>query len=176
MDCSVFEDGEFRLRHCLILSFLALFCITHCQSDCVRRCGLDPVEVDLKRYKKQRAELSQETNELMSRVDEFEDKVFVNQRAALDLLRADLTERTSVFARKFAGIRVETDVVREVYEKELEGYKNLAKAYRVLQNAFETNDASSIRKGLKLREKGLRLVRGAEMELNKLERKYWRHP
>ncbi len=176
MGCLAFEVGGFRLRHCLILSFMALFCMAQCQSDCVRRCGLDPVEVDLKRYKKQREELSQETSELMARVDEFEDKVFVNQRAALDLLRADLTERASLFARKFAGISVETDVVREVYEKELEGYKNLAKAYRVLQNAFETNDASSIREGLELREKGLRLVKGSEIELNKLERKYWRHP
>lgn len=159
--------------HFALMAGLAVTSVS-CHTDCVSRCGLDPVEVDLKRFKAQRRELRGERRALMQRVDEFEDKVFVNQRAALDLLRADLTERSARFVRAFAGVEIETETVGKVYRKELTGYEKLASAYSTLQTAFETNDASMIRKGLKLREEGLRLIKGANAQRNKLERKYWR--
>lgn len=168
------EERSFTRAHPYFLLFLFFAFSAHCRSDCVRRCGLDPIEVDLNRFKTQKAGISEETKMLKARVDEFEDKVFVNQRAALDLLRVDLVSRSAEYVRKFARMEIKTDVVKEIYEKELNGYKKLAEAYRILQNAFETNDSSLIRKGLSLREKGLHLVRGAEIDLNKLERKYWR--
>lgn len=145
-----------------------------CHSDCVSRCGLDPVEVDLKRFKKQRRQINPHRRALMARVKEFEDKVFVNQRAALDLLRADLTDRAASFAKKFAGMEIETQTVGKVYRRELKGYEKLAEAYSILQTAFETNDAALIRKGLRLRKEGLRAIKGAAMARNKLERKYWK--
>ncbi len=172
MVCSVYEGRAFSCRHLFSVLIVLFFFSAHCRSDCVTRCGLDPIEVDLNRFKKQKAEIAQDTRDLMARVEEFEDKVFVNQRAALDLLRVDLVSRSSEYVRKLAGMEIKTDVVKDIFEKELKGYEKLALAYRILENAFENNDAAMIRKGLALREKGLHLVKGAETELNELERKY----
>jgi hypothetical protein len=170
------QVGYKPTRRVLVVFWMLLSTAASCRSDCVSRCGLDPVEEDLKRFKAQRRELHAQRGKLMQRVREFEDKVFVNQRAALDLLRTDLTQRAARFVRKFAGVEIETRTVGRVYKKELNGYEKLARAYSVLQTAFETNDAELIRKGLHLRKEGLLMLEGAEEARDRLERKYWRNP
>ena len=151
-----------------------LFFVSGCQADCVRRCHLDPVEQDLNRWKSQRAKLGPERTKLISRVKEFEDKVFVNQKAALDLLKADLTHRCTRFALKLSEIKVKTRTVGRVHKKELKGFRRLAESYRILQTAFEVEDAKGIRRGLSIRQQALRLIRGAEQGKKKLERQYFR--
>ena len=145
-----------------------------CQADCVRRCQLDPVEQDLNRWKSQRAALAEQRRELMQRVREFDDKVFVNQKAALDLLRADLAKRCADFVKRLRAVKVGTAAVHRAHRLELDGFAKLAESYSILQSAFETENASGIRRGLKTRQRALRLIRGAEVARQKLERKYWR--
>lgn len=128
----------------------------------------------MKRLKSQRAALAKQRRELMERVREFEDKVFVNQKAAYDLLRADLARRCTDFAERLKAVKVRTAPVRRAHRLELNGFAKLAQSYSILQTAFETENASGIRRGLRTRQRALRLIRGAEVARQKLERKYWR--
>ena len=162
-------------RHWLkgILVMVAAW-MTGCQADCVQRCQLDPVEQDLKRWKAQRASLAKHRRKLMERVREFEGKVFVNQKAALDLLKDDLTSRCEKFVGRLKAVRVKTTTVGRVHRRELKGFSRLAESYRILQQAFEGENPSGIKKGLAIRREALRLIRGAELAGQKLERKYIR--
>ena len=121
---------------------MVLSWITGCQADCVQRCHLDPVEQDLKRWKEQRAALAKDRRRLMERVREFEGKVFVNQKAALDLLKDDLTSRCEKFVGRLKAVRVKTTTVGRVHRRELRGFSRLTDSYRILQKAFEGEDPS----------------------------------
>ena len=146
-----------------------------CRS-CVHRFELDPVEADVRRLEEQRARLAPERRELAERIQEFRDKVYVNQHAALDLLKLDLTERTRRFVARLRKIRVRTRPVRRVWRRELEAYEELAEAFSILQQAFQDEDNDRIRRGLALYERGLKDLESSRLALQRLRRKFSRRP
>lgn len=164
----------FRGAYSILVTAVLVSGWVGCGVDCARKCHLDPVERDVDRWKSQLSALATQRRELMQRVREFEDKVFVNQKAALDLLKADLAERCSKFVRRLAAVEVETVPVRRVHKREVEGFRNLARSYAILQSAFENENAHGIRRGLQIRRDALVKIRGAELARLKLERKYTR--
>ncbi len=140
--------------------------------DCVRRFELDPVAVDLRQFEKQRGALAHERKMLMERIAEFQDKVYVNQQAAADLLRLDLLERTRRYLHAYRKIQVHSKPVRRIYVRELQAIKTLETAYRTLLPALDKQDAPGIRKGLKLDEQAIRRLRAAKLALQRLHRKF----
>lgn len=167
------ESGSHSIRAiaaaCLVMS------LPGCFGRCVQRCQLDPVEQDLNRFKEERAKLSKEHRKLSARIKEFEDKVFVNQPATLDLLKADLTRRCRQFVARLSAIKVKTKTVGKILRTEVQGYQELARAYAMLQDAFEREDNSKIREGLKMRQKAMQLIEKARSHRLELRRKYTRH-
>ena len=140
--------------------------------DCVRRFELDPVVSDLKTFEKQRAALAKQRKMLMDRIAEFQDKVYVNQKAAADLLRLDLLARTRRYLAAYRKIKVRTRSVRRVYHKELGALETLEKAYSTLLPALDKHDSPGIRRGLKLDEQAIRQLKAADLALQRLHRKF----
>jgi len=143
-----------------------------CSRGCVRSCDLDPVESDLRHFLKQREDMADQRRGLLARMKEFDDKVFVNQEAAADLLRADLVARADAFAKRYGHMTVKSRSVKRVYRKELAGYRTLARAYHILLDGLSTRNSAKIRKGLRLKDQGTRQMKGAALALQKLERKF----
>ncbi len=140
--------------------------------DCVRRFELDPVIADLHRFDKQRAALSSQRKILMDRISEFQDKIYVNQKAAADLLRLDLLARTRRYLKAYRKIRVRTRPVRRIYRKELDAIETLEKAYRILLPALDSRDSDQIRVGLRLNDLARRELRAAKLAYQKFHRKF----
>ena len=154
------------------LSVLFLTTAPACSRGCVRSCDLDPVESDLRHFLSQRNDLADKRRALSARMKEFDDKVFVNQEAAADLLRTDLVARTDAFAKRYRQVSVKSRSVTRVYRRELAGYQTLARAYHILLDGLSSRNPAKIRKGLRLKDQGARQIKGAVLALQKLERKF----
>lgn len=153
---------------------MAVACL--CAASCAKlaRCQMDKVRADVLHYEEQCGPLAKQERELSGRIDELEGKIFTNQKAGVDLLKAVLVRATHAYADKLAAIQVRSDLLRPLHRKKVIAYKRLAQAYEQLMAAYPRADFDAIRRGLKLRERAMRDRAAAELQLARLIRKYKR--
>ncbi len=149
----------------------ALLFLPGCKT-CVRKLELDPVATDLRHLERQIRALAPEQAALDERIQEFGDKVFVNQQAALDLLDLELVALARRFAARLRKVRVETRMVRRTWRKQVRAYETLARSFQMLQQAFRARDNDAIRRGITLYERGLKEREAARLALQRLRRKF----
>ncbi len=136
------------------------------------RCELDKVRADVLDYETQNKPLASQERELRKRIVEFEGKIFTNQKAGVDLLKAVLVRATLDYARKLATVQVRSHLILPLHRKKVVAYKELAVAYEQLMRAYPAQDFAAIREGLKKRELAMRKREAAELALNRMIRKY----
>ncbi len=164
--------GHIRSLNALRLPTLLLVAV--CAGSCTRlaRCEMDKVRADVLDYEVQTRPLAAEERRLRGRVAEFEGKVFTNQKAGVDLLRALLARATDDFARKLARVKVRSRLLRPHHRAKVAAYRELARAYRQLMDAYPRADFDAIRQGHRLRERAMRHLEAANLKLSRLIRKY----
>ena len=147
-----------------------------CAASCAKlaRCQMDKVRADVLHYEEQLKPLKKQERKLRERIDEFEGKIFTNQKAGVDLLKAELVRSTHDFAAKLAAVKVRSHLLRPHHRRKVIAYKRLAQAYEQLMAAYPRADFDAIRKGLKLRDRAMRERAAADLKLARLIRKYKR--
>lgn len=156
------------------LATLVLLSLTACSCTKLARCELDKVRADVLDYEAQMKPLQTQERQLKRRIDEFEGKIFTNQKAGVDLLEAVLVRATSDFVRKLTAVRVRSHLIRPLHQKKVHAYQELALAYAQLMAAYPRADFAAIRVGLKKREQAMRKLEAVELELVRMIRKYKR--
>ena len=136
------------------------------------RCEMDKVRADVLDYEKQTKPLRAEERKLKQRIDELEGKIFTNQKAGVDLLRAVLVRATTDFADKLSKIPIRSRLIRPHHDRKVRAYIKLAAAYQKLMHAYPAADFDAIRAGLAERERAMRELAAAELKLRRLLRKY----
>ena len=111
------------------LATLVLLSLTACSCTKLARCELDKVRADVLDYEAQMKPLQPQERQLKRRIDEFEGKIFTNQKAGVDLLEAVLVRATSDFVRKLTAVRVRSHLIRPLHQKKVHAYQELALAY-----------------------------------------------
>lgn len=136
------------------------------------RCELDKVRADVLDYERQMKPLAKQEKKLKERITEFEGKVFTNQKAGVDLLRAVLVRATLDFARKLATVKVRSHLLRAPHRQKVAAYQELALAYVQLMEAYPKADFAAIRAGLKKRAEAMRKLDAVDLKIARLIRKY----
>ena len=143
-----------------------------CGCASVRSCQIDKVRDDVLDYRDRCKSLEKEEQELKKRIAEFDGKIFTNQKAGVDLLKALLVQATERYAKRFAAISVRSRLIKPHHQKKARALKDLARAYRLLMKAYPREDFPGIRAGLALRKRAMRQLAQAELQINRLIRKY----
>jgi hypothetical protein len=136
------------------------------------QCEIDRVRAEIKDYDRQMAELRPEEKALRRRIEEFDGKIFTNQKAGVDLLRAVLVQKTRDFAKRLAEVRVKSKLLKPLHRRKVAAYDQLAKAYQLLLEAYPREDFEAIKKGLKQRERAMRALAKANLALARMIRQY----
>ena len=140
----------------------------------IASCEMDRIRADVLRYEQQMKPLRDEERRLGRRIQEFEGKIFTNQKAGVDLLRAVLTPATDDYANKLAALKVHSRLIRPHHLRKVAAYQRLAAAYKKLQAAYPKADFEAIRQGLALRQEAMHELAEVELRLARLIRKYKR--
>lgn len=156
------------------LATLVLVSLSACSCAKLARCEMDKVRADVLDYEAQMKPLAREERQLRLRIDEFEGKIFTNQKAGVDLLEAVLVRATSDFARKLAAVRVRSHLLRPHHRQKVHAYQELALAYAKLMRAYPQADFAAIRAGLKAREQAMRKLEAVQLKLARMIQKYKR--
>jgi predicted lipid-binding transport protein (Tim44 family) len=156
------------------LATLVLLSLTACSCTKLARCEMDKVRADVLDYETQTKPLQKEERQLRQRIDEFEGKVFTNQKAGVDLLKAVLVRATLDYTRKLVAVRVRSHLIRPHHQRKVHAYQQLALAYEQLMRAYPQADFAAIRAGLKIREQAMRKLEAVQLKLARLIRKYKR--
>jgi hypothetical protein len=138
----------------------------------VRSCQIDKVRNDVLDYRDRCKALAKEEGELKRRIAEFDGKIFTNQKAGVDLLKALLVEATEHYAERFSAITVRSRLIRPHHRQKARALRDLARAYRQLMKAYPREDFPGIRAGLRRREQAMRELAQAELRIHRLIRKY----
>ena len=153
---------------------LVVLCLSAGSCAKLARCEMDKVRSDVLDYEAQMKPLSAQERQLRQRIAEFEGKIFTNQKAGVDLLKAVLVRATRDFSQKLATVHVRSRLLRPHHRKKVAAYGELAVAYEQLMKAYPRADFAAIRAGLKERELAMRKLEAAELRLNRMIRKYKR--
>jgi len=154
------------------LATLVLISLSACSCAKLARCELDKVRADVLAYEAQMKPLRPEERRLKRRMEEFEGKIFTNQKAGVDLLEAVLVRATSEFARKLAAVKVRSHLIRPLHRQKVQAYQELALVYVQLMAAYPKADFPAIRAGLKKREVAMRKLEAVQLKLTRMIRKY----
>jgi hypothetical protein len=158
------------------LATLVLLSLTVGSCTRLARCELDKVRADVLDYEAKMKPLQPEERRLKRRIDEFEGKIFTNQKAGVDLLEAVLVRATGQFAGKLAKMPVRSHLIRPLHLKKVHAYQELSVAYVQLMTAYPRADFAAIRVGLKKRDQAMRKLEAAELSLARMIQKYKRKP
>ncbi len=158
------------------LATLVVLCISVCSCTRLARCELDKVRSAVLDYEAKMKPLRTEERQLKRRIDEFEGKIFTNQKAGVDLLEAVLVRATASFASKLANLQVRSHLIRPHHLQKVRAYQELSVAYSQLMAAYPRADFAAIRVGLKKREQAMRRLEAAELRLARMIQKYKRKP
>jgi len=156
------------------LTTLVLLSLTACSCAKLARCELDKVRADVLDYETQMKPLKREERQLKQRIDEFESKIFTNQKAGVDLLEAVLVWQTSEFVKKLTGVHVRSHLLRPLHQEKVRAYQELSRSYAQLMRAYPRADFPAIRAGLKTQEKAMRRLEAVDLKLRRMIRKYKR--
>jgi len=156
------------------LAALVLVSLAACSCAKLARCEMDRVRADVLDYEAQMKPLQPQERQLRMRIDEFEGKIFTNQKAGVDLLEAVLVRATSDFARNLAAVRVRSHLLRPHHQQKVHAYQELALAYAKLVRAYPQADFAAIRAGLKAREQAMKKLEAVQVKLARMIQKYKR--
>jgi len=136
------------------------------------RCELDEVRANVLDYERRVAVHAAEERALRSRIAEFDRKIFTNEKAGVDLLKAELARATAAHARRLAAVQVRSHLLRPAHRQKVRALEELAAAYEQLLRAYPAADFAAIRSGLAAREQAMREMEAADLALVRLTRKY----
>ena len=138
------------------------------------RCEMDKVRAEVLDYDEQVRELRPLQRRWKRHIEEFEGKIFTNQKAGVDLLRAVLVKETWEMHRQLKAVKVRSRLLRKPHDRRVAAVQSLARAYEGLMKAYPKEDFAAIRKGLKAREEAMRRLARAELAIKRLIQKYRR--
>jgi hypothetical protein len=136
------------------------------------RCELDQVRADVLDYERRVAVHAAEERALRARIAEFDRKIFTNEKAGVDLLRAELALATGAHARRLGAVKVRSHLLRKAHRQKVQALASLARAYDELLRAYPAADFAAIRAGLATRDQAMREMEAADLALTRLVRKY----
>ncbi len=136
------------------------------------RCEMDKVRARVLDYAEQRHALRAQERRLKRHIAEFDGKIFTNQKAGVDLLRAVLVKEVHAFLAALRKIRVRSKLLRPHHQALITALSHLAKAYELLMRAYPQEDFDAIRRGLAQRKKAMREMERAELQIRRLIQKY----
>jgi hypothetical protein len=153
---------------------LWLLCALLAGGGCSRlaRCELDKVRSEVLDYDVQMAPLRTQEAELRRRMVEFDDKIFTNQKAGVDLLRAVLVAQAREFLTRLMAVPVRSHLLRPHHQRKIAAYARVVAAYETLMKAYPREDFDAVRQGLTQREVALRELEAADLRLRRLLQKY----
>jgi hypothetical protein len=151
----------------LVFGALAL---TACKK--IHSCEFDKVRAEVLDYEHQMSRLVKEERALKRRMVEFHNKVYTNQKAGVDLLKAVLVRATKHYAQRFAALPVRSRLLKPYHRKKARALKTLAQVYAKLVVAYPKADIPTIRTEEARLEKAMRAMAAAELRLTRLIRRY----
>jgi len=166
------RGGARRLRRAR--GGLYLLCALLVGGGCSRlaRCEPDKVRAEVLDYDTQMEPLRKPEASLRRRMAEFDDKIFTNQKAGVDLLRAVLVAQARAFLDRLMKVPVRSHLLRPHHQRKIAAYARLVAAYETLMGAYPKEDFKAVRRGLKQREEALRELDAADLRLRRLLQKY----
>lgn len=123
-------------------------------------------------YDAQMAPLRKPEASLRRRMQEFDDKIFTNQKAGVDLLRAVLAKQAREFLDGLMKVPVRSHLLRPHHQRKVAAYARLVAAYETLMRAYPKEDFDAVREGLRQREEALRELDAADLRIRRLLQKY----
>jgi hypothetical protein len=151
---------------------LALLCVGAASCSRLARCEMDKVRAEVLDYQERMQRLRKKRRRLDKHIAEFEDKVFTNQKAGVDLLRAVLVEEVRDYLAALRRVRVKSHLLRPHHREKIKALQSLAAAYETLMRAYPAEDFDAIRQGLAQRKRAQRRLARAELEIRRLVQKY----
>lgn len=153
---------------------LWLLCAVLAGGGCSRlaRCELDKVRAAVLDYDAQMTPLRDDEARLRRRMDELDDKIFTNQKAGVDLLRAVLVEAARRFVGRLMGVRVRSHLILPHHERKVAAYARLVSAYEALVKAYTAQDFDAVRAGLEEKERATHELEAADLQIRRLLVKY----
>lgn len=153
---------------------LWLVCALLAGGGCTRlaRCELDKVRASVLDYDAQMEPLRAEEAALRLRMTELDDKIFTNQKAGVDLLRAVLTDKVRRFLARLMGVRVRSHLLTPHHDRKVAAYARLLAAYEILLKAYPAEDFDAVRAGLQQKEQATHELEAAEQQIRRLLVKY----
>lgn len=135
-------------------------------------CEIDKVRAEVLDYKEQMAPLEKEEADLRRRMVEFDDKIYTNEKAGVDLLRALLVEKTRAFVKSLMAVQVKSRLLEPHHRQKIAAYGVLLSAYETLMHGYPKGDFDAVRKALEEREKAVHSLDAADLALRRLMQKY----
>lgn len=136
------------------------------------RCEMDKVRAEVLAYDRQIRDMAPLERRWKRHVAEFDGKIFTNQKAGVDLLRAVLVAETREILAALEAVRVRSRLIRPLHAARVRAVRRLLGAYERLMRAYPAEDFKAIRAGLADRESAWRSLQRAELEISHLVQKY----
>jgi hypothetical protein len=133
---------------------------------------MDKVRAEVLDYDARTSKVRADEARLRERMAELDDKIYTNQKAGVDLLRAVLVEDVRRFLARLVEVRVRSRLLQPHHDKKVSAYGRLLEAYETLLKAYPAEDFDAVRAGLEQKAKAAQELEAADQQIRRLLVKY----
>jgi len=136
-------------------------------------CSSDPVQDDLLNYvNKEMKEAAKLESTAVSAYEGVSGTNYRDDLTMYDVLNRDVIPNYNEFIKELDSVKIETDEVREIHEIYIEGADKQFKAFAIIKQALEEQDADLIQKANDMLADARKHLREYQTKLNKLAKEH----
>ena len=136
-------------------------------------CSSDPVQDDLLNYvNKEMKEAAKLESTAVSAYERVSGTNYQDDQTMYDVLNRDVIPNYNEFIKELDSVKIETDEVREIHEIYIEGADKQFKAFAIIKQALEEQDADLIQKANDMLADARKHLREYQTKLNKLAKEH----
>ncbi|MGF6952712.1 hypothetical protein QF028_005217 [Neobacillus sp. B4I6] len=136
-------------------------------------CSNDPVQDDLLNYvNKEMKEAGKLERAAVSAYEGVSGTNYQDDQTMYDVLNNDVIPNYNEFIKALDSVKIETDEVREIHEIYIEGADIQFKAFAIIKQALEEQDANLIQKANDMLADARKHIRNYQTKLDKLAKEH----